>query len=189
MGVVQPNYGFNHACGATENEVEFMPDIGSNIAFDWNGMHVDGGLFKQSYQLHGGNKLGSYLDGQTAVVQNKWGKGQIMLIGTYPSEGYHRKQSLENRNFFSSLLGWAGKEQLVKVSNTKIQVRLRKSENRIYLWAINPSEEWQETEITLSGVIVQGIQKLLWGENTPDINNGRILISIPPKDVIVVEID
>lgn len=184
VGVEQPNYGFDKACGAVQNEVEFMPDIADSIVFDWNGRKVKGGLFLQSYELRGGKKLGSFDDGRIAVVQNKWGKGSIMLIGTYPSHGYYQNQTEDNRSFFDSLLPWAGKEQILKLSNDKVQVRLRKGDEGTYLWAINPTKEEQFVEVTISGGCVQEIAKMIWGDKMPDYNDGKISLSIHPQDSV-----
>ncbi|HEY5560257.1 MAG TPA: alpha-amylase family protein [Clostridiaceae bacterium] len=187
VGIVQPNYGFQEACGAVEQSVEFMPDLGDKIVFDYEGKQIDGGLFLQAYKVKSGKEIGRYEDGRIAAVQNSFGKGQILLIGTYPSEGYYRNQTTDNRNFFASLLTWADKEQLVKVSNTKLQVRIRKCDEGTYLWAINPTNGEESAEIILSEVVT-GIKTKLWGDNMPVFKNGSISICIPPKDAVIIQI-
>ena len=84
----QPGLGLDELFGAYETAVEFMPDIGNEIAFMMDGCFVRGGLYRQVYSVTTGKVRGTYADGTCAVVENTYGKGRTLLVGSFPSVGY-----------------------------------------------------------------------------------------------------
>ena len=189
VGAEQPNYEFAQACGVTEEEVEFMPDLGSLIQFDWKGSTVDGGLFLQSYTPDTAEVVARYADGRVAAVRNTYGKGSILLVGTFPSEGYYRKHSPENKAFFADLLHEARVTQPIRLSENEIRVRLWQDEaGQTFLWAINTTGQIQSATATLSAPARFAVERVLWGEAMPAMQENTLSLEIPAKDVVVLQL-
>jgi beta-galactosidase len=181
VGTVQPNMGLDEVFGAREEDVEFMPDIGDRIHFDLDGAAVDGGGFLQSYRLTGGTGRGHFTDGRLAVVENTYGKGRTLLIGTNPSVAYYRTQGKANGAFFAELLRWSGKKRHVTLSNTALFARVHEGEKGSFLWLVNPTRTAQKTEVTLArGALAQ--DKATWPIDY--VSNGGIVV--PPRDVLIL---
>ncbi|HEY5467129.1 MAG TPA: beta-galactosidase trimerization domain-containing protein, partial [Clostridia bacterium] len=189
VGAEQPNLGFAEACGVAEDEVEFMPDLGHLIRFDWKGAAVDGGLFLQSYTPATAEVVSHYPDGRVAAVKNRFGKGSILLVGTHPSEGYYRNPSEQSRAFFADLLEDSKVQQHVTLSNNDVRVRLWADEDgKPYLWAINTTTLQQSTTATFSDGWTCRNGKVLWGDTLPEIHGSMLTLDIPPKDVLVIQL-
>ena len=150
VGTVQPNMGLDEVFGAREEEVEFMPDIGDRIHFKLDSLAVDGGGLLQSYRLTGGNGRGRFHDGRLAVVENSFGKGRTLLIGTNPSVTYYRTQGEANGEFFAELVRWSGRSRHVTLSNPAVFARIHKGEKGSFLWLVNPTRTPQVTEVALA---------------------------------------
>ncbi len=108
----QPGLGLDELFGAYETAVEFMPDIGNEIAFAMDGCFVRGGLYRQVYRATAGKVRGTYADGTCAVVENTYGKGRTLLVGSFPSVGYFDSEGAENAEYFRKVLAWSRIEPL-----------------------------------------------------------------------------
>ncbi|MDB5585683.1 MAG: bgaB [Devosia sp.] len=184
VGTVQPNNGLDAVFGAREDEVEFMPDIGDRIAFDFDGKPVKGGGFLQSYTPTTGTVRGSFVDGRKAVVENTFGEGRTLLVGTNPGIAYFKQSNAENLAFFADALAWTGRTQQLKLSNSTLQGRLHDGPDGRVLWLLNPTREAQQTTIVLdSGQATFG--KTYWGNPDASTADG---VTIPPRDAIVVQL-
>ncbi|MDB5561140.1 MAG: beta-galactosidase [Hyphomicrobiales bacterium] len=150
VGTVQPNMGLDQVFGAREEEVEFMPDIGDRIHFKLDGKKVDGGGYLQSYSLQSGTARGAYDDGRLAIVENRFGKGRTLLVGTNPSVAYFNHSGADNRRFYADLFAWTGKQQHARASNAALQARIHQGEGGTFVWLVNPTRQVQKTELTLA---------------------------------------
>ncbi len=184
----QPGLGFAALCGVKESEVEFMPDLGDRIRIDYKGKKLAGGLFLQSYELDGAAQVARYEDGRLAMAEHSYGKGKVLLIGTYPSEGYFRVPDAVGKAFFADALSWAEKEKRADLSDDRAIVRLWRDEEagRTFAWALNPTGE----PISLSANMkVSGTRaNVLWGDAAPAFANGAWNLTIGSKDALVFEI-
>jgi beta-galactosidase len=186
---VQPNYGLHEVFGATEEVVEFMPDISNSIGFEIGGKVIKGGVYLQTYRATSGTAAGMYGDGKTAVVEHAFGSGKTMLIGTFPSEAYYRTSDPKNKQFFADVLRWAGKEPLVRVGDSEVQVRLHDGPGGKYAWIINSSSEKVRTDIRISPAFaaVSSVE-ILWGVNEPAVEGNLLFAELPAKDAIIIKI-
>lgn len=184
VGQVQPNMGLDAVFGAREEEIEFMPDIGDRIAFDFDDVAVKGGGFLQSYRLEGGTARGYFADGRLAVVEHAHGKGRTLLIGTNPSVAYYRSNGSANAGFFAALVPWSGTERHVRLSNGAVFARIHRGDEGSFLWLVNPTREPQETTIALAeahGVPAQGC--VPWPAGY--IYDGGP-VQVPARDVVIL---
>ncbi len=185
VGTIQPNLGLDVVFGAREDTVEFMPDIGDRIRFDFDGLDLGGGGFLQSYQASAGLERGHFPDGRPAVVENRYGEGRTLLIGTHPSVAYHRQQTGDARSFFERVFDWSEREPKIRNSNRNVQARLHRHQGRSFLWLVNSSREHQTGQVRLDGHKPEPA-KIHWGEES-GLASGQF--RIPPRDALVVEVD
>jgi len=186
---IQPGGGLDKVFGASEKTVEFMPDLDESIAFsalDTDG--IPGAYFRQSYESAGADVLGSYTDGEAAVLCHSYGRGRALLIGTYPSGGYMRAPTEAARLFLRNLLALTGSPPPVEASGDPgVQYRLCADGSDRYLWLVN--HDAAEGNITLRMEDINGLGAVLWGDkNAVKHENDTISARVPGKDAIVLEL-
>lgn len=183
VGTMQPNHGLDAVFGVQENEVEFMPDIGDRISFDFRGKPVRGGGFLQSYRLKGGNALGTFGDGRTAVVEHEFGRGRTLLVGSHPGVGYFTRSEANNLAYFADVLDWAGRKPRVTLSDNRLQARLHEDGDRQVLWLLNPTREALTVSVDVDGERVTAGTVYWPASPQPDSGNS----AIAPRDVLIIE--
>jgi len=183
VGTRQPNHGLDAVFGVVEDEVEFMPDIGDRIQFDFDGKPVRGGGFLQSYRLEGATARGSFADGRTAIAEHVYKEGRTLLVGTHPGIGYFKSSEAENRQYFAEVLAWTGRRQRVVLSDNRVQARLHEADGRSVLWVVNPLRETVSLDVTVDGRPL-ATSRTFWGNGVP--HNGRA--SVEGRDVLIVEL-
>jgi beta-galactosidase len=124
-GEQQPNYGLDELFGAKEARVEFTPVLLEEMKFSADNSQVSGGVYLQAYEPTTGKVKGSFGDGSPAVIENSYGRGKTLLIGTSPGYGtYEKEDDPDTRAFFNSFLDWAGKQQHVTSSDWRLVARM-----------------------------------------------------------------
>jgi beta-galactosidase len=187
VGTVQPNYGLHEIFGAMETDVEFMPDISDDLTFQLKGTKLYGRYFRQAYQLNGGTDAGQYEDGMTAVVENKFGQGRTLLIGTFPGAGYSLHHGSATKDAFAGLLAMAGVTQMTKTNDVKVQARLHSGAGGAYLWVTNPTRDSRTVEVSLSqGAGNFSAGEDIWGSQKVAFDSGQITVSVPGRDAAVI---
>lgn len=182
VGTVQPNNGLDKVFGVREAEVEFMPDLGDRIAFDFGGQTIRGGGFLQSYTLDGAKELGRFADGRLAVAEHAYGAGKTLLVGTNPGIGYFKKSEAASKAYFAAVLDWAGAKQRVVISDNRLQARLHVAGDRKTLWILNPLREAVSLNVSVDGKPARA-GKAHWGTMS-----GSGTLSVPARDVVIVEL-
>jgi beta-galactosidase len=182
VGTRQPNHGLDAVFGVVEDEVEFMPDIGDRIRFDFDDKPVRGGGFLQSYRLEGATARGSFADGRTAVAEHSYKKGRTLLVGTNPGIGYFKHSEADNRRYFADVLAWTGTTQRIVLSDNRVQARLHEAGGRKVLWIVNPLREAIAITVEVDGRQASA-SRAFWGE---DVQGGRATVG--GRDVVVVEL-
>jgi beta-galactosidase len=153
VGTTQPNSGLDEMFGVREASAEFMPDLGDRIVFDAMGVSgVPGGLFRQSYQMSDGGaaRIGAYPDGGVAAVHNRYGDGAVILLGTFPSEGYFRAGGPAFRALLEKCLETFGVEPSVRNLEGDVYTRLWSGGGRRYLWLVNHDRKERWARVRLS---------------------------------------
>jgi beta-galactosidase len=186
IGTVQPNYGLDRLFGARETYVEFTPDLLEGLKLRVRGTEIYGHNYLQEYALEGGTVAGTYENGHTAAVENRFGKGKTLLIGTYPGSGYYHHHSPTAKAFFAGLLEWAGLQQQVRVNVAEVKARLHMGAGGTNLWVVNPTREARDVTVTLPRAVENG-QDLWIG--TPVIVQGKELqVHIGGRDAAVIRL-
>jgi beta-galactosidase len=183
VGTVQPNNGLDAVFGAREAEVEFMPDIGDRIAFEFGDSTVRGGGFLQSYQPTSGKARGRFADGRTAIVENAHGKGRTLLVGTHPGVAYFKTSNAENLRYFADVFAWTGRDRHVSTGNAMLIARLHRGARGGALYVLNPTRESQKANVTL-GAAHRELEAdgAYWGDAT------NLSMTVPPRDVVILRL-
>jgi beta-galactosidase len=185
VGTVQPNNGLDAVFGAREVDVEFMPDIGDRIHFSLDGRPVDGGGFLQAYAATTGRERGAFEDGRVAVVENRFGAGRTLLVGTHPGVAYFTASGADNLRYFAEVFAWTGRVQQVRISNPALQARLHRNAGKSVLWVINSTREAQQATVAIDGQDA-ALGSAYWAEAGAAVSGASI--TVPPRDALVVEV-
>ena len=210
VGAAQPNNGLDAVFGVKEMSVEFMPDIGERIRFNVacggggaagcpyikEVQDVPGGLFRQSYTITGAEALGAYTDAdadsdnEAAIAYNRYGDGQAMLIGTYPSEGYFNTSSPRTLDMLKALLAKIGRlNESGLAASPMVQASVNEgSDGELFVWLVNHGDKPETAKLPMPEA--RGIGEVLWGQpDAASFNDGTITATIPAKDAIVVALN
>ncbi|MBN1400681.1 MAG: beta-galactosidase trimerization domain-containing protein, partial [Anaerolineae bacterium] len=192
VGARQPNLGLDDLFGAREREVEFTPDLLGDLTFSLDGATAYGGLFRQSYEATSGEPVGWYADGQVAAVENRYGQGRTLLIGTMAGWGYgeHAPAGAEliarPSGLYARLLSWARVRPHVQCGDPRIAARLHASASGVYLWVANPTRQRLKARLTLGEAWGPfNACQALWGE-AGQVEGRVVRVEIQGRDVAVL---
>jgi beta-galactosidase len=184
-GAKQPNLGLQEVFGADEADVDFTPDLLENLIIHVNGHALGGRYFKQVYRPTTGKAIGQYADGSVAAVENHFGKGRTILIGTFPGAAYFKKPNAEARALFQSLLP---QKQRIAVSDALVTARLHEGPGGTFLWVVNPSREDKSVSIALTGGAWRSANDV-WAGRNAQLKGESIRITIPNRDAAVLRLE
>ncbi len=150
---------------------------------------VYGGVCEQVYEPTVGKAVGWYDNGAVAAIENQYGKGRTLLMGTSPGFGFYDHQTDEMRAFFKTLLDWAGVEQHVKSGNPSLIVRLHDGDGGPKLWIVNAYKDEAEAEIILAGKYA-GLspKRTHWGVPPEMTARGTLCVTVGRRDAVVVSL-
>lgn len=189
VGQTQPNLGLDEMFGVRESYVEFTPDLLEDLVLTVGGQFVRGGLFLQAYAATSGTPLGTYSDGRIAAVENRFGRGRTLLVGTFPGYGHGRHPDRGCREFFAWLLDWAGKVPHVRTTEPRVTVRLQEGNGGPFLWLTNPTPTDLYTLVDLAprwGPFAQ--TETCWGTSDVRVEGNRISLVVPARDATVLKL-
>ncbi len=188
VGTVQPNYGLDELFGARESSIEFLADIHEDLKMEVDGNAIFGRYFFQTYEPKGsGRAVGHYPDGSVAAVANKTGKGQTMLMGSFPGSGYSKHHAAETRTLFAGFLKSAGITPRVTVTDSQVQARVHMGDGGTNLWVVNPTRTARNVTVTLQpeiGRFTAGEDK--WGSLQVAVTGQQVSVNVPARDAAVI---
>jgi len=150
VGTTQPNLGLDALFGAREVDVEFTPDLLTDLRWNLNGTRAWGGLFMQAYEPTTGTPVGWYDDGRIAAVDHTYGRGRTRLMGTMPSAGHGAHPENGCADLFADVLAYGAKRRHVHCSDPRIKARLHAGAGGTYLWVANPARRPLPVRLELS---------------------------------------
>ena len=184
----QPGYGLDRVFGVRESDAEFTPDLLKNLTFRVANQSVHGAIFRQVYDPAGATPAAWYNDGAVAAAENSLGRGRTYLVGTFPGAAYFANQDAGTREFFRSLLGWAGHRQRVTISDNSLKARLHEGPGGSYLWVINPNRVEKTVSIRVTGSPYGGVHRL-WGEGAVSLNGNSVMVRVDERDAAVLRLE
>lgn len=193
VGVIQPNFGLDELFGARESYVEFTPDLLTDLRLTVKGYPVWGGIFMQAYTPTTGTAVGWYEDGQVAAVENRYGQGRTLLIGTMVGAGHVAHPGSDSTPalatpFFASLLAFGGKTQHVTCSDRRVKARLHHGEGGLYLWVANPTRQPVPVDVSVGEAWGPfSSARTLWGAEAACCDS-TVALTAPARDMTVLEL-
>jgi len=184
VGTVQPNLGLDALFGAREKYVEFDPDLSEQLTLEVKGSKIFGRYFRQDYELAGGKAVGQYSNGNIAAVENNFGSGRTLLIGTFPGAGYYLHHGAATKELFASFLKMAGLTQQVAIDDTTVQARLHQGAGGTHLWVTNMGRTAKQVTVTLAAGDFQS-GKDVWGDAAVTKAGRTFTMSVPARDAVV----
>jgi beta-galactosidase len=182
VGTRQPNFGLDELFGAREADVEFMPDLTTNLRVRFGETRVRARLHRQVYQPAGGTAVGWYEDGTVAAVDHRLGKGRTRLVGTFLGAAYFRNPEDAARDWFAGLAG----PPRTRSSNRRLIARLHQGEGGTYLWVLNPTREPQSGVVSLAEPYGSG--RLVWGEAAPKVEGRAVEVRVGERDAVILRL-
>jgi beta-galactosidase len=188
VGTVQPNYGLDEMFGAREKYVEFDPDLSDQLMFEVNGNKIYGRYFRQDYDLHGGKAAGQYSNGNIAAVENSFGQGKTLLMGSFPGAGYFAHHGPATKELFAGFLKMANLTPQVALDDHSVQARLHRSAAATILWVTNPTRVAKAVTVTLadSGEFKSGED--LWAGARVTCSGRQVAMTVGGRDAVVVRL-
>lgn len=186
VGTRQPNYGLDELFGASESYVEFTPDLLTDVRFTVKDHSVFGGVLLQAYTPTTGSAVGHYADGRIAAVENMFGKGRTLILGTMPGAGFFtHTDDAPTAVFFASLLP---EPQHVTSTDERIKARLHAGSGGLYLWVANPTRQDIPVELCVRECVGDfSHTRTAWGATaTTEARTVRLIA--PARDVNVLEL-
>jgi len=188
VGTVQPNLGLDELFGARETYVQFTPDLLGQLSLTVRDQKIGGQYFLQEYKLSGGQAVGQFSNGHIAAVEHAFGKGNTLLIGTFPGGSYFRNHAPATRDFFAGLLDWAGVHPQLQCSDAQVKVRLHTGPGGTYLWAVNPTRAAKTVTIQLASKFQHAEE--LWQDSThPTISGTTLTTTIEDRNAAVIRLE
>jgi hypothetical protein len=126
--------------------------------------------------------VATFENGSAAAVENVFGRGKTLMLGSYVSAAYQSEPSAEGRRFFANLLEWAGVESPVEVRGSDVEVQMLESGRERLLFVFNHSKQAVEPALTLRESSYSATD-LKTGQPVEELS-----ARIPPEDVWVLRL-
>jgi beta-galactosidase len=145
-----PGFGLDKIFGAKEKLIgpAESPRIAIESSADLPSLNrsqtITGDAFEEDLDLLSGARvLGRFADGAPAIVENSFGKGKAILLGSFVAFAYHKQASETNKRLFLSLAQAAGVSSEVEVTGpgtSELEVRRLVNDNKQVVFAFNHSK-------------------------------------------------
>ena len=156
---VIPGFGLSEVFGAREKRI--LPVDQARISLQVSaklpgispGLQAVGAAFEEDLEPSSAAQvLGRFSSGEPAIVENSFGKGSAILIGSFTGLAYERSPSDSTRQFLLSLAHAAGVSPDVEVSgdaSNRVEVRRLLSDSSQILLIFNHAASAVETGISV----------------------------------------
>lgn len=185
----QPGSGLDQVFGVKEEYVEFTQDILMDEYFSFEGQKVLGGEYWQTYKVTTGRELFYDAKNRCCAVENTYGKGTAVLVGTCPSLGYWKVQDKGQKFFFQKVSEWLNIEQHVCSSHDQIKVRMQKKDQKIYVWILNTARERASARLRFSEKFNwKCVETIFWNGGDYIVSNQSLEVNIEGRNALILEL-
>ncbi len=197
-----PGSGLDKVFGGREKAIRpaDRPQMTIDASQELTGLNgpiaVSGAAFEEELQPYSGSKvLGRFEDGEPAVIENSFGNGKAILIGSFAALGYEEHPDPAAQQFLMSLARLAGVSADATVSGSaasELQVRRLIDKDEQIVFVFNESENTVEAAVSLE---VRGIVRraMDWSDDQDvpfrtDQNKVTLRKTFGPREVWVVSL-
>jgi len=166
-----PGFGLDEVFGCREKllrspatvEMVFEPDLPGPLS-SLSGATVRGAIFGEHlevtdpsarvlarFPVQNGERRNESSLGDPAIVLSRYGKGQALLIGSFPSAAYEQEQNPATGRFLRQLFSFAGVEPAIRIAGAPglVEARFLESRDALLFIGINHADLAQRVEFTL----------------------------------------
>ncbi len=133
-----------------------------------SGDTLDAVFFEESFEILDEKAivLAEFSDGSPAAVYAPFGKGQAVIVGSFPGSAYYHFQNPANGKFFAGLADWVGAEKTLEIMSSDpsvlVEGRILEGDDDLVLFGFNRGENATKAKWTLgmsgTGVIAREIE-------------------------------
>ncbi|MDR1902584.1 MAG: beta-galactosidase [Treponema sp.] len=182
----QPSRGLDTLIGAKQDTVSFGPDMWHGLEFASARGLCGGGIYRQTYLPTTGKVTAWYKDGKAAVVENRYGKGKVLTIGSMAGYGYKLAGKIEYLRFFASVLPFAGTRPLVRSDyNSGLISRVWANREECFLWCVNPRAYAQDAALELNDRLLEASSAEAFRGGEAQLDGRYLSFHVPSKDAVV----
>ncbi|HTW80627.1 MAG TPA: beta-galactosidase [Terracidiphilus sp.] len=197
-----PGSGLDKVFGGREKVIQPAdhPQITIDASAELPGMSfpitVSGAAFEEDLQPYPGSRvLGHFEDGEPAVIENSFGNGKAILIGSFAALGYEEHPDPAAQQFLMALGRLAGVSADVTVSGTTssiIEVRRLIGKDEQIVFVFNESES--TVDAALSADIDRPVQHAIEWSDDHDVpfrmDEDKVVLhkTFAPREVWVVSL-
>lgn len=180
-----PGFGLDRVFGAREKVIRpsGRPEIRLEPSTGLTGMRPQGEAFEEDLEpLAGGRVLARFDNGEPAIVENRYGKGRAIMVGSFVALGYERHpEDSATKELLISFARAAGVSPAVEVSGAgskEVEIRRLLGDRVQILFAFNHDQQAADTTIALgSPWPVKGVQDLDDELAVPfEMREGRVIL-------------
>ncbi|MGA2362268.1 MAG: beta-galactosidase [Candidatus Aminicenantales bacterium] len=153
--LVIPGAGLSDALGCRELELVPIPKTSAirikvaheSIPLLKPGDTLDALFFEESFDVFGKDSrvLAEFSDGRPAMVYAPYGKGKVMIVGSFPGSAYHHFKNPANGKLFAGLAEWLKIPKPVEVTAAEpgavVEGRVLEGEGYKILFGFNRGEK------------------------------------------------
>ncbi|RJP18414.1 MAG: hypothetical protein C4527_29210 [Candidatus Omnitrophota bacterium] len=136
--------------------------------------------------------LARFADGGAAATLASYGKGQALLIGTFPAAAYEQEHHAETGRMLQELAAGAGVEPAIRLDGApgEVEARFLESEEALLLIGINHSSEPHTVNFTIPHKLktdqARNMETGEWIQFQKSTEEIRLAHDFAPRDVWVV---
>ena len=199
---VIPGFGLDQVFGAREEQIrpETEPRLLIEPSANLPGLKAGDSIAAAAFAedllpLAGGKVLARFAEGKPAMVENAYGKGKSILIGSFPGLAYQRSHDPATRELLLSLAEAAGVTPEVAVTGegtSELEVRRLVSANQQFVFVFNHASAAANARIALRlPWQVKEARDLVAGQAVPmQVNDGESVLgkNLAPDEIWVVSL-
>lgn len=143
-----PGLDLDTMFGAVEEKVEYLQQDNTSPKILWENIEIPCALYRENFVLQGGKGIAKYEDGKIAMVENNFGEGKTLLIGTYPGMLFCRNSGDFTNEFIRRICKFANIDQRIVTTEPKVKARIHKGHGDIFLYVLNT--DYQDCQVSIS---------------------------------------